>query len=366
MGTPYVQERIFVSNSGDTKVSLSRPYTVGEDQLRVYLNGTPAVLSEDYTEFDKYTIEFLFPLEKEDKIIIQRIINTTETGELSSFSPQEVHFISDGQTDIVVSDPYVTGMNQLTVYLNGILAVVNEDYEEVDHQTIRFHFQLSSDDIVITEHRVYFDDKKITVIGDKNRSMFQQYGELQTLLPTQKYTVTFTHDDQLFTKEFYTRMDPSYSTIRIIRGDVGEVFNSVRDPQLAFQIYQNSVLANNIASEENLTLLEDEEKIPYVFKQYVRYRTELDLLIAIYMAISGRGSTEKKVLGELEIEYKWRLSDIKPLLEELKQKLKPWEKQLTGKTAASLVASAVRGGSSNAFELTSPRRNFADGTGGGS
>ncbi len=285
---------------------------------------------------------------------------------MPTFSPQQIHLCEDGQTDIILDHPYLMGQNELTVYLNGIRVVLDEDYIEHDPFTIRFLFQLSEEDIVITEHKVYFDDKKVTIVGDKKDSMFQKFGTEQTLLNAQEYTVRFTQGDQVLQSIFYTRMDPSYSTIKIIRNDLGKVLDEIKDSQIAFQIYQNSVLANNIASEENLGRLEEEEKIPYVFKQYVRYRTELDLLIAIYLHISGRGSTEKKVLGELEIEYKWRLPDIKPLLDELKRALKPWEKELRGQTSVGIIASAVKAGSSAPYELSSPRRDFTDGTGGGS
>lgn len=276
---------------------------------------------------------------------------------MPTFSPQEVHFAVDGQTDVVLDHPYLVGQGEIAVFLNGILSVIGEDYIELDEYRIQFTFQLSSDDIIITQHHVYFDDKNITVIGEKNRSMFQRYGDIETLLHNQKYTFSFVHADQEFSTSFYTKLNPFYSTIKRIQSDLGDIIDDVTDERLAFLIFDNSILSQNIASEENLALLESEDKVPYVFKQFVRYRTELDLMTSVYLQLSGRQGEVKKTLGELEISRKQNFGalDLKGILSELKGKLKEWEKLLRGTTASSPVRSAIRGGSTNPYPLASPR-----------
>lgn len=282
---------------------------------------------------------------------------------MPTFSPQEVHFAVDGQTDIILDHPYLVGQGELAVFLNGMLAVIGEDYTEVDEVTIRFAFQLSSDDIVITQHHVYFDDKNITVIGEKNRSLFQRYGDVETLMNNQKYTLSFVHADQEFSTSFYTKLNPFYSTIKRIRSDLGDIIDDVTDERLSFLIFDNSILSQNIASEENLALLESEEKVPYVFKQFVRYRTELDLMTSVYLKLSGRQGEVKKTLGELEISRKQNFGalDLKGILSELKGKLKEWEKALRGTTTSSPVRSAIRGGTTNPYPLSSPRMTNTNG-----
>lgn len=284
---------------------------------------------------------------------------------MATFSPKEVHFGTDGLTDIVLENVYVTGGGELSVFLNGMMSVVGNDYIELDEKTIRFNFQLSSEDIVIIQHHVTFVDKNITIISDADRSLFQKYGEFETLLENQKYTLTFRQEEQEFESVFYTKLNPFYSTIKTIRADLGNILDDVPDGRLIYLIFDNSILSQNIASEENLQLLESEEKTPYVFKQFVRYRTEMDLMTAVYLLLSGRQGSVSKILGELEILHRndFGSMDISKILKDLKMKLREWEKQLRGSSASSPLRGAVRGGTSNPYPLTSPRRTNTDGVG---
>lgn len=286
---------------------------------------------------------------------------------MPTFSPQEVHIGVDGQTDIILDHPYLVGQNELTVYLNGMLAVIEMDYIEVDEITIRFNFQLSNDDVIITQHHVYFEDRHITIIGEKDRSLFQKYGEIETLMYNQRYTLGFRYKDQQFTNSFYTMLNPFYSTPKRIHTDLGEILSDVEDHRLALLIFDNSILSQNIASEENLALLESESTVPYVFKQYVRYRTELDIMTSIYLMLSGRQGSVSKVLGELEVTRQQNFGslNLNSILGDLKAKLKEWEKALRGTLSSSPVRSAVRGGSSSAYPLATPRRTNTDGITGG-
>ncbi|WP_421019347.1 hypothetical protein, partial [Klebsiella pneumoniae] len=80
-------------------------------------------------------------------------------------------------------------------------------------------------------------------------------------------------------------------------------------------------------SEENLQLLQSQDKIPYVFTQFVRYRTELDIMSAVYLELSGRQGIENKILGELTImrRREFGMADLRTILGDLKTKLKEWE-----------------------------------------
>lgn len=286
---------------------------------------------------------------------------------MAIFTPQEIHFAQDGQTDIKLNHYYMVGANELKVYLNGMLAICGPegagDYEEIDNHTIRFHYQLSQDDVIVAEHRIFFDDKKISVIGEKKEGLFQKYYEdksVQTLLPNQTYKVRFIYDGQEFESSFQTVINPLYSTVRTIREDLGDITLNIPDSRLLYLIYQNSILSQNIASEENLALLESEEKTPFVFKQYVRYRTEMDIMTSIYLTLSGKQEKISKVLGEMEIEKRgeFKLNGIKDVLSDLKIKLKKAERALTGENASSPLRTAVKGGS-DSYPLTSPRLTFS-------
>ena len=277
-------------------------------------------------------------------------------------SPQRVYFVEDGQTDVVLDIPYVLG-GSLQVFINGMLAVVEKDYVEVDPVTIHFLYQLSSTDVIITQQQDVAL-QNVTVINNSPRpSLFKTFGTEQTLLPNQEYTFTLINGEQEFTSKFFTLLDPFYSTVEIIRNDLGPIAEPVADDRIQLLIHNNSILSLNIASEENMALLEEEEKTPYVFKQFVRYRTELDLVMNMYLYLTGNQGRVSKILGELEIEREMRFSnmDMEQILGDLKKKLAEWEKLLRGYQAKTIAASAVRGGV-DSYPLNNPRREFGTGT----
>lgn len=280
---------------------------------------------------------------------------------MAIYYPQEIHFAEEGQTDLVLETPYLVGSNELMVFLNGMLVVLDSDYTEIDEVTLRFSFQLSNADVIIVQRKVATDGIKYTIIG-KSDSLFKMMGTEDTLMPNQTYALTFAQHGQEFSHSFQTIIDPLYSTIQIIRNDLGDTVENITDQRLLFLMYQNSILAENIASEENMTLLNDSEKTPYMFKQYVRYQTEMDLMTAIHLYVSGNSGQATKILGEMEITRRLELGQgFKDTLADLKGKLRKWERILTGVAQISPVLSAVKGGTANPYPLTSPR--MTNGTG---
>lgn len=266
---------------------------------------------------------------------------------MAKFSPMDVHIPTDGQTVIKLNHPYVMGSGELMVYLNGMVAVLGEDYDETDNTTITFRFQLSSQDVVITQHLVYYDDKAVKVITDDKQSLFHRYGLEDRLKKNQKYTVTFNYGPQEMSFSFYTRMEPLYSTVETIRGDLGVFISTITDFQIMYLIHENS----KIAEQEFATELEDNNGEPtFAMRQWVRYRTELDLVLQLYMHQMGRSGSDHMILGQLEIERRSNLGDYEPLMKELKAKLMKYQRR------GSPVRTAVKGGST--YPLNAPRRDF--------
>lgn len=277
---------------------------------------------------------------------------------MAILSPQNVYFVQDGQTEIELDSAYLSD-GSLTVFLNGVLAVRGDDYLETNPLKITFTYQLSSTDVIVTQQTTLIN-QNITVINDSPKeSLYKKYGTEETLLPNQRYTLRLKHMEQEFTTSFFTKLSPYFSNEPIIRTDLGDVISTVASDRIMMLIYNNSILAYNIASDENIEALEAEDKIPFVFKQYVRYRTELDLMMAVYMHLSGRQGAVNKILGELEIkrQYTFGSMNLSAILEDLKQKLKEWERLLRGSTVGAIAASAVRGGK-DSYPLYNPRRTF--------
>lgn len=279
---------------------------------------------------------------------------------MATFSPQEIYFVEDGQQELVLDHAYAVGTNMIQVFLNGLLGVLGEDYEEVTETKIQFKYQLSKEDVVIVERKIEMEGINISVIGKAGNSLYQKFGDKNTLMPNQKYKLSFRYGDQVHETAFTTKIDPLYSTHEIIVNDLGPITSDILEERILFLIFQNSILSQNIASEENLQLLQSQDKIPYVFTQFVRYRTELDIMSAVYLELSGRQGIENKILGELTImrRREFGMADLRTILGDLKTKLKEWEKKLRGWDKISPLRGAVRGGSANPYPLNTPRRSY--------
>jgi hypothetical protein len=280
---------------------------------------------------------------------------------MPTFSPRDVHIPEDGQTVITLAHPYVIGSQELMVYLNGLVATTPDDYIEVDNLHIEFKYQLAKDDVIITQQLVMYDDKFVVLISDSSKSLFQRYGTETRLLKNQNYTMTLRYGDKELISKFYTQFDPQYVAIQTIRADLGEFVSKITDFQIAYLIYQNSITAGtkftdyfDIDDDSGLgTLNTTDGVVPYKVRQFVRYRTELDLVTQIYLQLMGQSGSDHIVLGALEVEKRSNLGDITPLLALIKTNLNQY-----ARTGSSIV-SAVKGGGTT-FPLTTPRQDWVE------
>lgn len=167
------------------------------------------------------------------------------------------------------------------------------------------------------------------------------------LLENQQYTATLVIGDFQHELSFTSKYSPLFSTVRIIRGDYRELFKSIPDNQINLLIRDNSILAMDIAAIEFTV----EDEIPYFAKQYVRYKTELDLLSDLMLvASSTTGLTEKK-LADFSFSQEKGNVFLQDTMKVANLRLASWEAQLTGGAGAASIG-AVRAGAASAFPLT--------------
>jgi hypothetical protein len=126
-----------------------------------------------------------------------------------------------------------------------------------------------------------------------------------------------------------------------------------------FTIWQNSKLAMELTASGDYQYYSnadeiDLKEIPYYAKQWVRYKTELDLLDAVYRAIASKQGRERKKLGNMEIERQYTLPYLSDLKKGIKEKLVPFERLLTGR---KVIAKATKKAGSTTYPL-SDRRSF--------
>lgn len=153
----------------------------------------------------------------------------------------------------------------------------------------------------------------------------QKYGKQQRLMNNHKYTVTFKAKGITKITTFTSRYSPMYSTLRIIRNDLGDIFEEIPDDAINFSIWQASLLAAEIADEDFFT-----DGIPSVaVKQYVRYKSEYTILRRILLHLSAYAGEGTKTLGEFTVTEKNNAPYIKDLLGTIGSELNKWEIAIT-------------------------------------
>lgn len=178
----------------------------------------------------------------------------------------------------------------------------------------------------------------------------QKYGNQPRLLNNQRYTLVLKAKGVTHQTTFTSRYSPLYSTSRILRNDLAEMFEKVSDDVLNFTIWQTSLLADEIASEENFT----DGKPNFAVKQYVRYKSVYDLLRRILLHLSSSAGSINKILGEFTISKSIKAPYVKDLLSTIDAEVKKWESAIT---TPLQNRGAVRAGTNFPYPIN-PRADF--------
>lgn len=122
----------YKATEGQTVAYLKGEYRVGEYELEVHINGIRQTYEVDYIEYDSHTVQFVEPLEEDDKLLF------TVRGTKRNTILHESHIAKENQTVFTLTNSYHPGRNTLLVFDNGQLLTVGEDYIETDEKTITF------------------------------------------------------------------------------------------------------------------------------------------------------------------------------------------------------------------------------------
>ena len=265
--------------------------------------------------------------------------------------------VEDTQSVFKTDKPYALGLHSLSVYVNGMYATVDDQYKEVDPLTIEFLEPLEDGDtVLITSSAVtQLINVDFALVGTGDSVLFKRFDDEIHLKNNQEYTLGVTLQGKQQEYKFTSKYSPLYSTVKLIRNDLQDIIENVPDNTINFTIWQNSLLAQEIASSntDTTTALTD-DTATVAAKYFVRYQTEIDLVYAIYLAISGKASKSSKKLGNLEVELNYSLPDVKTMLDELKRKVAQYERALSGVGAKG--AGFVKAGG-NSYPV-SDRRSF--------
>lgn len=121
-------------------------YTVGSNNLQVFVNGLLCVKDAQYTEVSSTTIAFTFDVETSAEITAMVTIGSSYEGVLT----QRVLVSESRESELVAGTAFSVpehqvGYGRLKVYLDGLILQENLDYSEVNSSSIVFNFNVPAD-----------------------------------------------------------------------------------------------------------------------------------------------------------------------------------------------------------------------------
>lgn len=213
----------------------------------------------------------------------------------------------------------------ISVNNNFIEYNINEDNGD---KIIVFSNQLDVGDILQIEYET-LKNKMFTRRSFTKNEVLSLYTNDQKLKNNTSYCNVVVVNDEQFEYRFKSMYSPYYTKIKTVRDDVGGMFDNIDDDIIAKFIFDNSLLANDIITQERLEdVIGDGTNIPLYVSNYVRYKTDIDLANAIYMQISGKLGAFDKTLGSLSVSNEYKLPDVEAMLKRFKELLKPNEEAL--------------------------------------
>ena len=246
--------------------------------------------------------------------------------------------------------------NLTSVFKNGELQQINEDYL-IENDEIVFNANLTqSDNIKLTYN--YDTEKSLINPGKSNsNSILTRFNSDIKLNENNKYTIGISIDKDIYEWTFNSKQNPMFSTARKILEDIGEFIEGFTEEYINNKIYDNSLEVINLIDElrendvENVTYETDENGFYTTnykaVNNWVRYKTDIDLVVARYFGISYHYGSELKEIGDIKIEKTTKLPYIDNLLDTLKRKFELADQAIRG---VNVVSSAVKAGTRYTYE----------------
>lgn len=237
-----------------------------------------------------------------------------------------------------------------SILLNGVLLEKDKDYS-IKNDIISFTKPLSENDEVIF-HNTVNTNKRLISPGKLSNSLYSRFTHNPTLNENNKYTVNIAIDKEDYSWQFNSKMNPMFTTSKKIYEDIGEFIEGFTEEYINSMIYNNSMelisvldeLANKQEAVTNVTYSQDNDGIYTVSNRmgnnWVRYKTDIDLVLARYFGISYRYGTQSKEIGDIKITKETKLPYIDNLLDALKKNFKEADDYIRGGFALTTVVKA--------------------------
>lgn len=284
----------------------------------------------------------------------------------------ETYTASQGQQVFNVEKPFIN--DAISVFVNGVLQTFGEDKDYVTSQDsgrIIFQNPLEVGDTVSVVSNVTSQRLNLEVISpgraDKPSALYKKYGTVNRLKLNNKYEVCICVGKEVFRWNFVTKLSPFFSSVKKILEDIGEFIEGDTEEYITSMLYRNSVevialideLANQEDPVENVTYEVDSDGnytgSHSAIKDWVRYKTEIELIYARYYGISLRYGSIKKSLGDIDIERSVKLPYIDQLLARIKDLWEDADNKIRG---INVVAYGVKGITNYKYDDWARTTNF--------
>ena len=291
---------------------------------------------------------------------------------MRKYSVNENYVASNEQQVFNIEKPFVN--DTISVFVNGVLQVLGEDKDYLtvqDTGKVIFNNPLNEGDMVSIITNVASERINLEVVSpgraDKPNALYKKYGTVKRLKPNNKYEVNICIDKDVFKWNFVSKLSPLLVSSKKIWEDIGEFIEGFTEEFINSKIYQNSVevielideLANQEDAVENVTYEKDEEG-NYTFsnravQNWVRYKTNIELIMARYYGISLKYGSIKKQIGDINIEKSVKLPYIDNLLDRFKDQFEESDNVIRG---INTVAYGVKAGTTYSYEDWERTTNF--------
>lgn len=286
---------------------------------------------------------------------------------MQNYTIKEKFIAAAGQQTFKLNYPFIQG--SINVYVNGGLQSLGSSGDYVtlpDSGKIIFNrTTLKAGDEVAVLTNNFYDHVKVLGYGkrDTENSIFKRYGSEEKLKFNDRYKVNLRINNNDINWSFSTQLTPFFTTVKKIREDLGRTINELTDEYIASLIHRNSwelvykiqeAMDDTEASEdlnENAEIVVESDNINGEYKNswriasnWVRFKTEIDIIMIKYYQASFDYGTKVKTTGDLSVTNSTKLPYIDNLLDKLKKDFEEMDDKIFG---ATMFAASFQKGSTN-------------------
>ena len=291
---------------------------------------------------------------------------------MKKYSINENYIATQGQQIFNIEKPFIN--DTISIFVNGILQILGEDKDYLtvqDTGKVIFNNPLNENDIVSIVSNVASKRINLEIISsgkaDKPNALYKKYGTVKRLKENNKYEIQICIDKDIYKWNFVSKLNPLFVSSKKIWEDIGEFIEGFTEEYINSILYRNSVevielideLANSDDAVENVTYEKDADgnyiTTSRAIKNWVKYKTEIQLVMARYYGISYRYGSVKKSIGDIAIEKSTKLPYIDNLLDGLKDQFEEADNAIRG---INIVASGVKGITNYSYDDWAREANF--------